>query len=91
LEDQQEFEMRPDQSRRPHGDILGRITQCEVQDAVHATRIRSLEERIATLVTASEFLPVKMAVYGIVGTALITVLSALVAGLVGVTPHVVGR
>lgn len=49
------------------------------------------EERIATLVTASEFLPVKMAVYGIVGTALITVLSALVAGLVGVTPHVVGR
>jgi hypothetical protein len=32
-----------------------------------------------------------MAVYGIVGTALITVLSALVAGVIGVTPHIVGR
>jgi hypothetical protein len=91
LQDQQEFGIRAGQSGRSHHDILGRITQCEVQDAVHATKIRSLEERIATLVNASEFLPVKMAVYGIIGTALITVLSALVAGVIGVTPHLVGR
>jgi hypothetical protein len=75
------------QVRLNQDETLRRLSDCEVQIAVNATRIRVLEDRILQTVSAAEFLPVKWAFYGTIGTTLAAVLTALIAGVLSGTPH----
>ena len=75
------------QLRMAHDEAMRRVTELEVQTAVSATKVQAIEARLLTFVTIAEFLPIKMAVYGIIGSVLAAVLTAIVAGVVSNGPH----
>jgi hypothetical protein len=68
-------------------DSLRRLSDCEVQIAVNATRIRVLEDRIVQMVSLAEFMPVKWTFYGAIGTTLAAILTALIASVLAGAPH----
>lgn len=73
--------------RLAHEDTVRRVTELEVQSAITSTKVQGIEARLLTLVTIAEFLPIKMAVYGIIGSVLAAVLTAIVAGVISNGPH----
>ena len=75
------------QLRVAHDKAVRRVTELEVQTAINATKVQAIEARLLTLITIAEFLPVKLAVYGIIGSVLAAVLTAIVAGVVSNGPH----
>jgi len=77
--------------RSNQDELLRRVSDCEVQIAVSATRIRVLEDRVLQFVSTAEFLPVKWTFYGCIGTTLAAVLTAVIAGLLSGAHHVTIR
>ena len=75
------------QLRSTNEESLRRVSDCELKVAVNATKLQAVEERLLALVTMAEFLPVKWAVYGIVGSALAAVMTALLAGIIANGSH----
>jgi hypothetical protein len=75
------------QLREVQADHGQRLLTVEAKATESATRIGVLEGRAPQWITTADFAPVKWVVYGIAGTALAAVATALVATVVGGSRH----
>lgn len=73
--------------RLSHDEMIRRINDCEIQIAINATRLKSIEERILNSVSSAEFMPVKWTFYGSIGTALAAALTAVIASILAGALH----